>query len=800
MTVSLEQFIQHLTQSGLMSATEISSFQDTLPLDRKPKDAETLARELVRANKLTRYQAQVVYQGKVKGLVFGEYRVLDKLGQGGMGVVLKAEHRRMKRVVAVKMLPAAMMKSPQAVQRFYREVEAAAKLEHPNIVTAHDAGEHDGVQYLAMQYIDGKDLAAIVKEKGPLPIGQAVECMLQAARGLQYAHEQGVVHRDIKPANLLVDKKGTVKILDMGLARITGFVDEEDRDRLTASGQVMGTCDYMAPEQALDARSADIRADIYSLGCTLYRLLTGEPLYHRESLAQIILSHQQAPIPSLCDARPEVPQKLDTIFCRMVAKKPDDRQQSMAEVIADLERCLGKQGGAAVSLAEHANDSGDHALQGVLSFLEEGARVGTATALKKAKPTEAQETLNYHPERETHNDVAVAARLLAMPVRKKTVAAAVGLGLLGVVVLLAFVIIRILHPDGTETVLNMPDGSEVSVGKGGQVDARVKGAVNGPDSPPGAVAPFDAKKAKKHQEAWAKHLGVPVEMTNSIGMQLVLIPPGEFEMGSTEEDVAMLQEQANATNQAIWRTARLHYEAPKHRVRITKPFWLSRHEVNRGQFRRFVDDRGYRTEAERDGKGGCGLINDQWLQDPRFVWNADLGLEQADDHPVVNVSWNDVKWFCSWLSKKEGETSYLPTEAQWEWACRAGTTTTWYSGEAEGALKEHAWFSDNAGGRMHPVGQKTPNAWGLYDMHGNVWEWCQDWLGERYYAASPMDDPTGALSGSERVRRGGGWRDEAFDCRASYRYGDVPRIRDGDRGFRLARSVSQTSSPVDTRP
>ena len=221
-TVSLEQFVENLTRSGLLTAADISAFQAALPPAKRPADAETLARELVKAGRLTRYQAQMIYQGKPKGLVFGEYTVLDKLGQGGMGVVYKAEHRRMKRLVAVKMISARSLKSPDAVKRFYREVEAAAKLEHPNIVTAHDAGEHEGVHYLVMQYVDGQDLGAILKQRGPLPAEQAVECVIQAARGLHYAHQQGIVHRDIKPGNLLLDSQGTSRFSTWAWRRCRG--------------------------------------------------------------------------------------------------------------------------------------------------------------------------------------------------------------------------------------------------------------------------------------------------------------------------------------------------------------------------------------------------------------------------------------------------------------------------------------------------------------------------------------------------------------------------------------------------
>src|SRR5580704_16448980 len=304
MAASLETIVKQLADSGIIAPGKLENF---VPPKAHPKDAEELARQLVKADHLTPFQGQHVKAGKVKALILGNYTVLDKIGAGGMGQVFKAQHRRMKRVVAIKMLPPAITRDPAAAARFQREVEAAAKLSHSNIVAAYDADEANGTHFLVMEYVEGSDLSALVKKDGPLPVAKAVGYILQAARGLEFAHGEGVVHRDIKPANLLLDNKGTVKILDMGLARIEGGGDAATQAELTGTGAVLGTVDYMAPEQALSTKHVDGRADIYSLGCSLYYLVTGHAAYDGDSLMAKLLAHREQPIPSL---GPDVPEEV----------------------------------------------------------------------------------------------------------------------------------------------------------------------------------------------------------------------------------------------------------------------------------------------------------------------------------------------------------------------------------------------------------------------------------------------------------------------------------------------------------
>jgi len=555
---SLDQFVRHLADSTLMSADEVTGLIAALPAARKPQDGEQLAKELVRQKKLTAFQAQQIYAGKGKSLVLGNYVILDKLGQGGMGLVLKAEHRRMKRLVALKVLSPKVTKSPEALRRFQREVEAAARLTHPNIVIAHDADEAAGTHFLVMEYVDGADLSSLVKKRGPLPLDQALDCILQAARGLQYAHEQGVIHRDIKPANLLLDRQGTVNILDMGLARLDSAGSQQDE--LTGTGQIMGTVDYMAPEQATSTKHADARADIYSLGVTLWYLLTGRPLFEGETTVEKLMAHQTKPIPSLCDACPAVTPPLDAIFHRMVAKTPQDRYQTMAEVIAELEqgRSDSMGGPPVVSIATAEDARLDEFLRGMTAPSKQRAvprqkasrAVATPVAPEPARTADLDATLDLatpqvatDPKTEQSLRGGQIATSAGKPIRRsprppwwqdrrKLAAAAAG----GLLVILLGIWVVVRDKDGKEvTRVPVPDGGSVAVETAAKSEAAkpAKSSDKAPQpeaaaaplppwnlpagAPPPAIAPFDAAKAKEHQAAWAKYLGVEIEVENSIG-------------------------------------------------------------------------------------------------------------------------------------------------------------------------------------------------------------------------------------------------------------------------------------------
>ena len=326
--LSAEKFLEFVERSGLVEKDQLSQAvaslrqSDTAVMD----DGERLAERLIEAKILTRWQCDNLLQGKYKAFLLGRYKLKSLLGSGGMSSVYLGEHTMMHCLRAIKVLPQSRVEDSSYLARFRQEAVAAAKLNHPNIVQAFDIDQEGKHHFIVMEYVEGHDLQSLVKDQGPLDYDVAANYIRQAAEGLGYAHESGLIHRDIKPANLLVDPRGTVKLLDLGLAR---FVDEKTPSLTIAHDEnVLGTADYLAPEQAVDSHGVDYRADIYSLGCTLYFVLTGHPPFPGKDVAWRIYMRQHKAPRSIYEDRPDAPQALVELCGRMMAKTPEARFQS----------------------------------------------------------------------------------------------------------------------------------------------------------------------------------------------------------------------------------------------------------------------------------------------------------------------------------------------------------------------------------------------------------------------------------------------------------------------------------------
>lgn len=355
-----EKFLDLVRRSGLVEEDQLTESLTAIESQRGKDaldDADLLAEHMVQSGLISQWQADRLLEGRHKGFFLGRYKLLDHLGTGGMSSVYLAEHVKMQQRRAVKVLPKSKVDDSSYLGRFYREARAAAALDHPNIVRAYDVDCDDtGLHYLVMEYVEGRDLQQIVKNDGPLPYATAAEFIRQAALGLGHAHQVGLIHRDVKPANLLVDVKNVVKVLDMGLARF----DNDEKASLTRAHDenVLGTADYLAPEQALDSHTVDRRADIYSLGCTLYFLLTGHPPFPEGTLPQRLMKHQKEEPGSIFIDRADAPKHLVEICNRMMAKAPEYRYQTAGEVAEALSGWLangaspGSTGGQSAKVAE----------------------------------------------------------------------------------------------------------------------------------------------------------------------------------------------------------------------------------------------------------------------------------------------------------------------------------------------------------------------------------------------------------------------------------------------------------------
>lgn len=634
---SKDEFFQRLRGNRLLTEDEIAAAATRAGA---ATSSTAIGEQLVADKKLTPFQVRALLHGDNDPLTLGEYIVQDFIGRGGMGTVYRAVHRRMKRKVAIKVLRRDIAHADLLAKRFLREVEVAAKLCHPNIVTAYDASEQNGISYLVSEFVEGQNLSDLVREYGPLSLPLAVDIVQQAARALEYAHGEGVIHRDIKPSNLLIDDAGNVKLLDVGLARVNPpDVSENDyASELTTTGMIMGTVDYISPEQAQNTRLADERSDVYSLGCTLFFLITGRAPYAKGTGIERLLAHRERPIPSLCSLSTQIPESLDRMLSSLMAKKPIDRMASMKDLIQQLEDFKAT-GIPDVTLPLSATDE-------MVSDLSQPS-------------AEATSTLTPRPT--SKSSMAFLAWVLLPGIAAVAIAA---------------------------FIMNAESGAPQ--------DSR---SVDLAPIPIATLTDLSEEDVQLYRAKWATALKLD-ENALMHGIEFVFIPPGEFGYG--DDAVA---------------------------TRLEKGFYLSQTEITVGQFREFADAQQFQTVAQRNGEGGWGQDPEssdtkRWIQDPTFCWN-NLGAQfVSQKHPATSLAYTDMIAFCEWMSREAERTIRLPTEQEWEYACRCGRRGRWSFGDDAEQLHEYAWFESNGNKDMHPTRSLKPNAWGLYDMHGNEFERC----------------------------------------------------------------------------
>ncbi len=381
--VSSERLIELVEKSQLASKEAIDAAVDAIRASRGgelPTSAVELAKALQKKNIITRWHADKLLQGRYKGFFLGKHKLLGHIGSGGMSSVYLAEHVKMHDLRAIKVLPQSKLGKSSYLARFQQEAKAIASLNHPNVVRAHDIDNQGDTHYIVMEYVDGDDLQTIVKKEGPLPFERVADYIAQAAHGLQHAHDMGLIHRDVKPANVLINSKGKVKLLDLGLALIAD--DAQASLTIDYNDKVLGTADYLAPEQALNSHKVDHRADLYGLGCTMYFLLTGHPPFPEGTIAQRIAKHQKEMPKEIRKIRAKCPGELEGICWKLMQKEPKFRYSTAQQAAEVLEAWLVKYAAVTAGGESGGASSNSSSLDlGNEKDIDGGSRTGSAALI-----------------------------------------------------------------------------------------------------------------------------------------------------------------------------------------------------------------------------------------------------------------------------------------------------------------------------------------------------------------------------------------------------------------------------------
>jgi formylglycine-generating enzyme required for sulfatase activity len=753
---------------------------------QEPDQGPEIKSEGIRIN--SPVSACIFYEGDK---ILGRYRVVNELGEGGMGVVYRCVDEIGGIHVALKALPPELSRDTTAMQEVRDNFKLIEKLHHPNIaaVKTLECDPQTGDYYLIMEYVEGRNLYYHRKQLGGrLTVEQALPILRQIAAALDFAHGEKIVHRDIKPANLMVRHDGIVKLLDFGLA---AQIHAEHVPGSHGSYDSSGTGVYMAPEQ-WRGQYQGAATDQYALACTAYELLAGQVPFSSHNLSvlsEAVLNEEPPTIKG-------VPSHTVDTLRRGLSKDWGNRFPSCGEFIQAftekaavlipaqvIDSCSTKK-----SPAKEIRRSLVWAMAASLVAI-----VGLAAGVIFYRAHQLDDTVRTVAEKQQYLDkLAGEVRALLETgnfiAARQTIAKAESLGL-GGMTLQELQMLLTKAANRQEALQRFAEASiarekalkarrdvfgipldQMEVAWRAAEAARLSGAFGDSLSSYIMVSGMSREileaEAKRNQDLTGSTIArtspaitqssnrqISIDLNDGVNLEMVLLPPGEFLMGSPDEE-----------------SGRSTEEGPPHRVTISTGFWIGKYTITQRQYRQLIGEA------------------------PSY--HRSVGA----DAPVENIEWSHAKTFCEKLQKLlpaelRNMTARLPTEAEWEYACRAGTI-----GPYAGHLENIGWFDQNSGNTTHPVGQKLPNAWGLYDMHGNVMEWC--WDGMRIYSVAAQKDPEGL--GPSRMVRGGSWQHIAQACRSAYRSYSDPHARLNTLGFRVVVAKfshgNTNAVPVTVRP
>ena len=684
------------------------------------------------------------------------FRIVSELGTGRTGVVYLAEHITLGKTLAVKNLIPPLGHDAQFVERFHAEAKRQALLNHPNIVQFTDFFEEDGQFFLVMEYVDGQDLGKLIKARGQLKGKDALSILKDVLRGLEYAHEKGVIHGDIKPSNIIVDKSGIARITNFGIVRLL----EGPR---TLTGRAVGSPWYMSPEQIMYPRQLDLRTDIYSLGIVLYEMLAGDVPFNGETDFSIQRQQINSPPPNLHQKNPDISEELAEIVLKAMAKNPAERFQNCTEFLQCLpeqQRQRSEEDGRRKTEEQNRQLTTSNHVFICYAREDESFVLQLAENLKGRGVPVWLDQWDIQPGSDwdrSIDDAIYACAKFIIVLSPQAVESREVRGELRIALDKHKPIIPVIH-------------SACQIPRQLLIIQYVDFASRRPDDEAAlrqllrtlATATTDsgvAKQVEATDRQGSTPQRVPQEPQTKLkpgivfrdklkdgseGPEMVVIQAGTFRMGDIQGDCC-------------------EHERPVHTVRIPKPFAIGRYEVKFEEYDQFAAA----TGRKLPGDEGWG----------------------RDRLPVINVSWTDAMDYAEWLSHQTAKRYRLPTEAEWEYAARAGTETGyWWGNEMKPDMANCNGGARWGGKQTSPVGFLQPNPFGLYDTAGNVAEWVEDCWHDNYEGAPTNGSAWEAKDVRWRVVRGGSWNDNAENLRSSSRSRNDAAFQLNHIGFRLVQN------------